>query len=83
MLAAIPQITSATFPVNIDRKLRRPTYQGKRSGVTSPGSGLGLAISKRIVEMHGGTIDVQSVLGEGSTFRIVIPVRAEKQMEAA
>ena len=47
------------------------------------GSGLGLAISKRIVEMHGGTINVQSVLGEGSTFRILIPVRAEERMEAA
>ena len=43
------------------------------------GSGLGLAISK----LHGGSIDVQSLLGEGSTFRILIPVRAEEQMEAA
>src|SRR3954451_22265472 len=47
------------------------------------GTGLGLAISKRILEMHGCTIEVQSVLGECSTFRILIPVRAEEQMEAA
>ena len=47
------------------------------------GSGLGLAISKRIVELHGGTIKVESALGCGSTFRIFIPVRATEQLEAA
>jgi signal transduction histidine kinase len=47
------------------------------------GTGLGLAISKRIVEMHGGGITVDSELGIGSTFRVVIPVRAEQAKEVA
>ena len=43
------------------------------------GSGLGLALSKRIVEMHGGWITVDSKLGTGSTFRILWPLSAEQQ----
>jgi signal transduction histidine kinase len=37
------------------------------------GTGLGLPIAKQIVERHGGTIDVSSVIGEGATFRIRLP----------
>jgi signal transduction histidine kinase len=58
-------------------------YRGSHeSGPEIKGSGIGLAIAKHIVESHGGTISVDSEVGQGSTFTIAIPL-AMDEVDAA
>jgi signal transduction histidine kinase len=52
-----------------DRFYRVPELEGRVAG-----TGLGLTIAKRIVQNHGGQITVNSELGKGTTFRVVLPL---------
>jgi len=46
-------------------------------GRSFEGSGIGLALVRELVQLHGGTLSVQSTLGIGSTFQIILPLGAE------
>ncbi|NQX71490.1 HAMP domain-containing protein [Paenibacillus alba] len=65
-----PGIAAEHLPHLFDRFYRIDSSRARRSG----GAGLGLSITRSIVELHGGSIGVESELGVGSTFKVLLPV---------
>ena len=64
--------TGPGIPADALDSIFEPFY--RVPGVTAPGTGIGLATVSRIVEAHRGRISVRSVLGEGSTFTVTLPL---------
>ena len=60
-----------------------PFYRGtERAAGAVPGTGLGLALVKHLVESQGGKVGLLSKPGQGSTFRIVLPIAASEEPES-
>jgi signal transduction histidine kinase len=68
------------IPKAIQSRIFDPFFTTKPIG---SGTGLGLSLSYGIIQKHHGRIDVQSEAGEGSTFRIELPVKQERQRNVA
>jgi signal transduction histidine kinase len=55
-------------------RIFRDFQQVKLPGGVTVGAGLGLSIASKIVALHGGSMGVESKIGEGSTFRVTLPI---------
>lgn len=67
------QDTGSGMTADVLRKIFDPFFTTKEEG---KGVGLGLAVVYGIVESHGGDIEVDTTVGQGSTFHVILPVRA-------
>ena len=71
-------ITEVDRPHIFDRFYRADTSRSRTSGDQPGGHGLGLSIAKRIVDLHHGTIQIQSKPGSGTTFIVKFPAQTKK-----
>jgi signal transduction histidine kinase len=76
--------TGAGIPADELPRVFERFYRGTNTGeARASGSGLGMAIVRSIVEMHGGEIEISSVVGEGTVVRITLPRASEKVSETS
>src|SRR5213594_3843736 len=69
-VALVVHDTGPGMPPDVLEKLFQPFFTTKPK---EQGTGLGLALAKSVVNAHGGTIEVESELGQGTTFTVVLP----------
>lgn len=77
--------TGSGIPAEDLERILKPFEQIRKDSinVANDGVGLGLAITKRLVDLHGGTLGVQSQLNEGTTFHIRLPLAIGKNEQGS
>jgi signal transduction histidine kinase len=73
MVAIAVKDTGTGITPEDKEKLFEPLFSTKVTGI-----GLGLAVSEKLAEANGGRIEVESEVGEGSTFTLYLPVKGDK-----
>ncbi|MBZ0303512.1 MAG: PAS domain S-box protein, partial [Anaerolineae bacterium] len=74
VIATVSDTGMGIAPEDHERVFAR-FYRGDRArGAETGGMGVGLAIARKIVETHGGSIELDSTPGKGSTFKVILPV---------
>ena len=68
---------------HLDRLFQPFSQLDASSSRREQGTGLGLSLAKQLVELHGGTVGVESVPGQGSTFWFILPVSGPVRSPAA
>ncbi len=77
--AALVQVidTGAGMSPEVRNKIFEPYFSTKKAG-----TGLGLAMVRRVVEAHGGRVEVSSEVGKGTQFTLVFPARGSKTVQS-
>lgn len=71
------------IPEDTIHRIFEPFFRGDQARTVDKGGvGLGLTIVKMIVEAHGGVVDVESKIGEGSLFSVILPLKDEMAVSA-
>jgi PAS domain S-box-containing protein len=65
---------------DLPRLFREFEQLAQPNGTRPEGTGLGLALSRRLVELHGGRVEVESELGRGSTFSVHLPIKSPDEI---
>jgi signal transduction histidine kinase len=69
--------TGVGIPADLLHRVCDPFFTTKEDG---KGTGLGLAICKRIIDQHDGILQIESTVGAGTTVRVTLPVRTDKNV---